>query len=197
MLAKRLAPLDTISAAKFLLGKIMLRKIGNKELKGKIVETEAYLGEYDLASHSFQGETERNRVMFGPAGHAYVYFTYGMHYCLNVVTGPKDTGEAVLIRALEPIAGINHMAKNRGISLLSSWNIDTKSLTNGPAKLCQALQIDKSLNGHDLSQPPLYLQASKPANVGAIVTTTRIGIRNGADLPLRFYIKNNPFVSKQ
>lgn len=168
----------SVEVAPRLLGCILQREINGQILAGRIVETEAY-DQTDAASHSYKGKTPRTDVMFGPAGHLYVYFTYGMHYCCNVVTGQPGEGSAVLIRALEPLEG---QALPR--------------TTNGPAKLCQALGIDKSLNGHDLSQPPLELILRPPLKTEDIVQTTRVGITKAKDAPLRFYIKGNPHVSK-
>lgn len=132
-----------------LLGCYIERAIHGKKLIAKIVETEAY-DQDDVASHSYRGETERTRVMFGKAGHLYVYFTYGMHYCCNIVTGPAGRGDAVLIRAVEPLQGQEIMAQNRR-------GKDGIESTNGPAKLCQALGINKDFNGHNLSSEPLRL----------------------------------------
>lgn len=181
----------TEEIAKKLLGKILVRVYKGNILAGKIVETEAYLDENDLASHSAIGMTERNKVMFGEAGLAYVYFTYGMHYCFNVVTGEEGKGSAVLIRALEPIEGIEQMKKFRRKK-------DVHILTNGPAKLCQALKIDKSLNGVDLKiSNEIFIAEPSEKEQIEIVTSTRIGIEKSKDLPLRFYIKENKFVSKK
>lgn len=182
---------STEEIAKRLLGKILVRIFNGKILAGKIVETEAYLDMNDLASHSAVGLTERNKVMFGEAGLAYVYFTYGMHYCFNVVTGEEGKGSAVLIRALEPIEGLELMKKFRNIN-------DVANLTNGPAKLCQAFKIDKKLNGVDLKNSSEIFIAEPIHNENfEILTTTRIGIKKSKDLPLRFYIKENKFVSKK
>jgi DNA-3-methyladenine glycosylase len=175
-------------AARQLLGCILEREIDGQILRGRIVETEAY-DQTDLASHSYRGVTERTRVMFGPAGFLYVYFTYGMHYCCNVVVGPAGHGAAVLIRALEPITGQDAMSLNRR-------GLHGTSLTNGPAKLCQALVIDKSLNGHDLNATPLKILVGKLNPGETVVQTTRIGISQAKDVPWRFYIANNPYVSK-
>lgn len=172
-----------------LLGWILVREINGKRLSGKIVETEAY-DETDAASHSYRGKTPRTDVMFGPPGRAYVYFTYGMHYCFNVVTGESGVGSAVLIRALEPLEGHEQMKKLRDID-------DPTQLTNGPAKLCQALGIDVTLNGHDLSQSPLRLEKKEDVNPDQIVATTRIGITRDTHRPWRFYVKANPWVSKK
>lgn len=181
----------TEEVAKKLLGKILVRDIGGKILSGKIVETEAYLDENDFASHSAIGMTERNKVMFGEAGLAYVYFTYGMHYCFNVVTGELGKGSAVLIRSIEPLEGIDLMKKFRKKD-------DVHILTNGPAKLCQALRIDKKLNGVDLKRSKEIFIAEPIENERfEIIITKRIGIKKSEDLPLRFYIKENKFVSKK
>jgi len=181
----------TEEVAKKLLGKILVRVIGGKILSGKIVETEAYLDENDLASHSAVGMTERNKVMFGEAGLAYVYFTYGMHYCFNVVTGEVGKGSAVLIRSLEPIDGIDLMKKFR-------QKDDVHILTNGPAKLCQALKIDKKLNGVDLkTSNEIFIAEPDKNEKFEVVITKRIGIEKSKDLLLRFYIKENKFVSKK
>jgi DNA-3-methyladenine glycosylase len=171
-----------------LLGCELVRIIEGQVLRGRIVETEAY-HEADAASHSYRGQTPRTEVMFGPAGHLYVYFTYGMHYCCNVVTGPVGQGSAVLIRALEPLEGEDIMVHNR-------HGLDGLQVTNGPAKLCQALQLDKGWNGHDLHDQPLQLRIMPAIRAGDIVKTTRVGISRAKEAELRFYVKNNPFVSK-
>ncbi|HEX6415920.1 MAG TPA: DNA-3-methyladenine glycosylase [Candidatus Saccharimonadales bacterium] len=161
---------------------------GDNRHRVRIVEVEAY-DQTDVASHSYRGETERTRVMFGPAGYLYVYFTYGMHYCMNVVVGQKGEGAAVLIRAVEPV---NEDAQ---AALRMRRNKSGIELTNGPAKLCQALGVTKAMNGHDLSMPPLRLIKGGLNKKDAVVVTTRIGIREGKDVPWRFYIKGNPYVS--
>lgn len=170
-----------------LLGCILERVVDGKVLRGQIVETEAY-DQTDAASHSYKGRTPRTDIMFGGSGHLYVYFTYGMHYCCNIVTGPEGHGSAVLIRAVEPLAGEADMARRRpgqhGIAL-----------TNGPAKVCQAFAIDKSLNGHDLHKSPLLLIPQTVLPAQQFVQTTRIGISQSKDTPWRFYIKDNPYVS--
>ncbi len=165
-------------AAPRLLGCKLVRRVDGRQLSGRIVETEAY-SQDDVASHSYRGQTPRTKVMFGPAGHLYVYFTYGMHYCCNVVTGPDGHGSAVLIRALEPLAGLDRGTK-----------------TDGPAKLCKALGINKDLNGHDLHQEPLKLLLEPPLPQTDIVQTTRIGISRGQGAPWRFYIRGNSYVSR-
>lgn len=172
-----------------LLGSYLIRDIEGQRVVGRIVETEVY-DQADVASHSYRGRTLRTEVMFGPAGHLYVYFTYGMHYCCNVVTGPVGHGSAVLIRALEPLEGGDVMQENR-------HNVREHQLTNGPAKLCQALGINKGLNGHDLHQKPLQLVIQPKLARENIIQTTRIGISRAKDMPWRFYERSNLFVSKQ
>jgi DNA-3-methyladenine glycosylase len=180
---------DVISAASRLLGCELERIIDGHTVRVRIVETEAYHQE-DAASHSFKGKTARNAIMFGPSGRLYVYFTYGMHYCCNVVVGEEGTGAAVLIRAVEPI---------KGIELLHQYRKATNDhdLTNGPAKLCQALVINKQLNDHDLSVKPFRLIECPALSSSQIVQTTRIGISKAKNEPWRFYIKDNPYVSRK
>lgn len=173
--------------AKDLLGCYLIREYEGVKLIGKIVEAEAYHPS-DAASHSYKGVTPRTKVLFGPPGHAYVYFTYGMHYCVNVVTSRENEGSAVLIRAIEPVAGIEKMRQLRS-------GVKPGQLTNGPAKLCQALHIDLQLNGHNLLQSPLYLEDGDTIPKSDIAVSTRIGISKAKDVPWRFYIRNNPFVS--
>lgn len=178
---------DSLTAASDLLGCYLEREIDGNIVTVKIVETEAY-DQNDAASHSFKGQTERTKIMFGPAGYLYVYFTYGMHYCCNIVTDKVGVGSAVLIRAVEPINGIDMMEKLRrrqGIEI-----------SNGPAKLCEALNIDKTLNGHDLSVSPLKLLYNQSIPKEDIVISTRIGISKAKDELKRFYIKDNPYVSR-
>ncbi|MFO7867377.1 MAG: DNA-3-methyladenine glycosylase [Candidatus Aminicenantes bacterium] len=175
-------------AAPKLLGCRLVHESPEGITSGKIVETEAYL-ENDPASHSHNGRTPRNEVMFGPSGRAYVYFTYGMHYCFNVVTGKPGEGEAVLIRALEPLEGFSLMMKRRAQE-------ERKKLCSGPAKLVQAMGITPGHNGRDLSQGRLRLIDAERRDFD-VVCTMRIGIKKGADTPLRFYIKNSPFVSRK
>lgn len=172
-----------------LLGCELVRELDGHILRGRIVETEAY-DQTDAASHSYKGKTPRTEVMFGPSGHLYVYFTYGMHYCLNIVTGTQNHGSAVLIRALEPLEGTEIMQINRGGVSRGGAN-----LTNGPAKLCQALKIDKTWNGHDLYDAPFQLVIKPPIPTSEIVQTTRIGISQARDVLWRFYVSNNPHIS--
>lgn len=179
---------DSVAAARQLLGWTLTRSVEGQLLRGRIVETEAY-DQTDAASHSYRGRTPRTDVMFGPPGHLYVYFTYGMHYCCNVTIGPEGHGAAVLIRAIEPLAGEGQMQQNRGGR--SGYQI-----TNGPAKVCQAFGIDKTLNGHDLTKQPLMLTPAEPLSADQVVQTTRIGISQAKDEPWRFFLKNNPWVSR-
>lgn len=169
---------DTIEAAKALLGKVLIHKTDAGTLSGRIVETEAYLHD-DPACHASRGMTKRNKVMFGEPGHAYVYFTYGFHYCLNFVTQSKGIPEAVLIRALEPLEGIDTMMKNRN-------KTREKDLCSGPGKLTQALGIDLALNGEDLLSDHIYV-VDDEVDPGEIISTTRIGIKLAADELWRFY----------
>jgi DNA-3-methyladenine glycosylase len=173
--------------ARKLLGCILVREINGKIMKVRIVETEAY-DETDAASHSYNGRTQRNDIMFGEAGHLYVYFTYGMHYCCNIVTDKKGVGSAVLIRAVEPLEGIEYIHEFRS-------HIG-KELTNGPAKLCEALRIDKRLNGHNLSHLPLKLIIPSRDVSPKIVQTSRVGIRRAKDTPWRFYLAGNEYISR-
>lgn len=179
---------DAEQVAPRLLGCELLSSINGLTARVKIVEVESYRQD-DAASHSFRGQTARTATMFGPSGHAYVYFTYGMHYCLNVVTGEAGVGQGVLIRAVEPIEGVENLQINRQVSRL----VD---LTNGPAKLTKALGVNHDYNGHDLRKPPLQLVKRPVLKPDDIITTTRVGISRDIDRPWRFYIKNNPYVSK-
>jgi DNA-3-methyladenine glycosylase len=184
-----------LEVAADLLGKIFVKRNGNNILSGRIVETEAYDGEMDAAAHSYNGKTKRNAVMFDGSGLLYVYFIYGVHYCANVVTGERDQGQAVLIRGIEPINGIEHLSYNR-FGNTRPGNKQHLNLSNGPAKLCKAFNITKDHNGIDLTGNSIYiLDADLPLN-SVIIKTTRIGIKKSVDLPWRFYIKDNPFVSK-
>ena len=184
---------SSLPVAKDLLGKILVRKIGGATLAGKIVEAEAYRGAKDPASHAYRGKTKRNEVMFGEGGFLYVYFTYGMHFCANVVTGNKDIGEAVLIRALEPLQGVETMKKNRRFS---AGTMNEINLTNGPAKLCQAFGIRKKNNGTDLLGDNIFLIEGEPITKSIIGVSTRIGISRGKKKKWRFFVKGNAWVSK-
>jgi DNA-3-methyladenine glycosylase len=181
--------------ARALLGKVLVRRLGSGEvLSGRIVETEAYLGADDAAAHAAAGKTSRNAVLFGPAGHAYVYFTYGMHYCLNVSCEPEGKAGCVLFRAFEPLTGIQQMAALRGTS-----PDKPRLIASGPARLCAALAIDRdNANGVDMTSAGsgLYI-ADDGFRAGKVRTATRIGITKSPDLPLRFYLEGNAFVSRR
>lgn len=182
---------NTIDVAKDLLGKILVRVTKGKILSGIIVESEAYRSIDDPASHSYRGKTERNSVMFGEVGHAYVYFTYGNHYCLNIVSR-EDTvpAGAVLIRALEPLKGIKHMQKYRNTN-------DLYSLTNGPGKLTKALDVTKQQNRADVTRKnELYILNNMKVDSSSIISTARIGILVALDKQWRFLIADNEFVSR-
>lgn len=182
--------IDPLHAAKYLLGAVIIRTLENGEvLKARIVETEAY-HQSDPASHTYKGKSARNAAMFGPAGHAYIYFTYGMHWCFNVTAGKEGEGAGVLIRAAEPLEGIETMRQLRS-------NVPDAQLTNGPAKLAQALAIDKSLYGHDVSLPPLRVVNAGTIPVQDITTATRIGISQAVHELWRFYITDSPNVSRK
>jgi len=182
--------MPAIEAAPLLLGWTLVRQTPKGVVKLKIVETEAYHQD-DEASHSFKWRTARTAPMFETGGRLYVYFTYGMHYCINIVVGSAGVGEAVLLRAAEPLSGIEIMKKNRGIA-------DIKNLANGPAKLAQALGIrNTALSGTILNKSSIYLQQPEMiVSPDDIVAGPRIGIKNAVDKPWRFYIKDNPSVSK-
>jgi len=152
------------------------------------VETEAYTGAADPASHAYRGLTQRNAVMFGPAGHAYVYFTYGMYYCLNVVAERRGRAGAVLLRALEPLAGLEAMRAHRVAG-------PAARLCSGPGKLCKALGLTLAQNGLDLTRGPLGLAAGASVPDSEVVAGPRIGITRAADLPYRFLVRGHPSVS--
>lgn len=171
-------------AAKRLLGCLLEREIEGRRVLCKIVEVEAY-DQTDAASHSYRGKTPRTEIMFGRAGYLYVYFTYGMHYCCNVVTGVEGEGSAVLIRAVEPIEGVDIVESRRHKS--------GKEATNGPAKICQALGINREMNGHYLKNAPLKLIMKPPVKPQNIVVTPRIGIKKAIEKPWRFYLRDSTY----
>ena len=179
-------PADVV--APDLLGKVLVHVQDAVRLSGRIVETEAYFGNSDPGSHAFRGPTARNRVMFERAGYLYVYMSYGMHACMNVVTDAPGTAGAVLIRALEPMTGIERMERNRG-------GRTDRELCNGPGKLCQALGITLAENGADLVSSTMWIEDDgyRPAGVR---TSTRVGLSAGRDLPWRFYVPGSPYVSR-
>jgi DNA-3-methyladenine glycosylase len=177
----------TEKVARDLLGAVLVRRVGDTLLAGRIVETEAYLAEDDAASHSFRGRTRRNEAMFGEAGTLYVYRIYGIHHCANIVTEDAGRGAAVLLRALEPLAGIEWMQQQRGTNAL-------QVLCSGPGKLAQSLAFSPSENGASLLQPDLFLL---PADTSPeVCVSARVGISKAVDLPLRFFVAGNRFVSR-
>ncbi len=178
----------TIEVAKALLGKVLFHRHERGIISGRIVETEAYLCD-DPACHSSRGMTARNETMFGEPGRAYVYFIYGMYHCFNTVTGPVGVGEGVLVRALEPLDGLELMKENRGTHALAN-------LTSGPGKLCQALGLDLLHKGLDLTGSELVI-VDDGMQVAEIVEAPRVGITLAADKQWRFYIRGNRFVSRK
>ena len=180
-------PTDTVALARFLVGKTLVRDAPEGRTSGRIVECEAYVPG-DASGHAYVGETDRNRSLFKRRGHAYVYFIYGMHYCVNVSAETPGVGAGVLLRALEPIEGIDIMRNRRGVRRLND-------LARGPGRLAQAMAIDRSLDGIDLCvRNPLWL-ASEVRRPGRIVASVRIGISKEMHRPLRFYEAGNPHVS--
>ena len=187
-----LDPPDVV--ARRLLGKLLVRRYEGKRLTGRIVEVEAYFGLDDPAAHTFAGKTERNAVLFGPPGVAYVYFIYGMHYCLNISCEPDGQAGGVLLRALEPVEGLATMARLRGLER----DANPRLLTSGPGRLCQALGVTRMThNGVDVAsrRSELYVEDDGFAP-GKTEATPRIGIRKAAERPLRFSIAGNRFVSR-
>jgi DNA-3-methyladenine glycosylase len=185
---------EPVGVARALLGCIIQRELDGELLTARIVETEAYLGANDSSSHARGGlRSERNGSMYLPGGHAYVYFTYGMHFCMNVVTGDRDIAEAVLLRAAQPLEGIERMRLNRP---RAKREIDMMS---GPGKLCQALAIDRGLDGTDLMSRELSIAPRRsPITDEDIAVSPRIGVENSGEAawwPLRFFLRGNPFVS--
>jgi DNA-3-methyladenine glycosylase len=176
--------------ARDLLGKTLWRRTEAGLAAGIIVETEAYDGANDPASHAWRGRTQRNAVMFGPPGRAYVYFTYGMHYCLNTVTGPVGQASAVLLRAIQPIVGPDLMRERRGT------HIPDRDLARGPGRLCQALGITTADDGTDLAGDALWIsETSGDVSTLAIAATPRIGITRAAERPWRFVVCDNQYIS--
>ena len=191
---------DPRTVARELLGKLIVRREGRKQLAGRIVEIEAYLGAGDLAAHAAAGNTARNSVLWGPPGHAYVYFIYGVHYCLNISCLPAGEAGCILIRALEPVNGIAEMAEARGLSDLDVESMrDLRKLASGPGKLCEALGITRPRdNDKDMVSSDSDLQvASDGFRVQEVAVTQRIGITKSAELPLRYVIAGNAFVSRK
>jgi DNA-3-methyladenine glycosylase len=183
---------DTVTVARELLGSTLVRRARGVTLRGRIVETEAYVGEEDLACHARAGRTARTEPLYGPPGFAYVYLTYGMHHLLNAVTEPKGRPAAVLLRALEPLEGGERMARARGVSAPHLW-------TSGPAKLCEALGVDLRLNRTDLRGPAIWIEPGEEIPDERVRTSPRIGCERvpapWAAMPWRFYVVDSPFVT--
>jgi DNA-3-methyladenine glycosylase len=189
---------DPRTVARELLGKLVVRREGRKVQAGRIVEVEAYLGSDDLAAHAAAGRTARNAVLFGPPGHAYVYFIYGVHYCLNISCLPDGEPGCVLIRALEPVAGLEKMARARGLKGLNLETArDLRKLASGPGRLCEALSITRPRdNGKDMVAQRSDLRVMDDGfRAGKVAVTPRIGIVKSAGLPLRYVVDGDPFVS--
>ncbi len=181
----------TLEVARRLLGLFLVRTVGTTRMVGRIVEVEAYLGDTDPASHAYRGMTNRNAVMFRPGGHLYVYFTYGMHYCCNVVTGPDGRAGAVLLRAVEPLESVDLMRDNRGL-----LQERLELVCNGPAKLCAAFGIGREMNGADLCGDEIWIGRQAKQRKIVIERTPRIGISTGRNHPWRFVIAESPFQSR-
>jgi DNA-3-methyladenine glycosylase len=180
---------DTVAVARALLGQLLVSEVGGRRCLARIVETEAYVGPDDPACHAaLWRRTARTEVMYGPPGFAYVYFTYGMHWCLNVVTGPEGYPAAVLVRAAAPLEGLATMRRRRGA-------VPDRLLAAGPARLTEALGVDRRLYGHRLAEPPLWIAAGARVPPRRIVVGPRIGINVAADWPLRFHVRGDPCVS--
>jgi DNA-3-methyladenine glycosylase len=181
MLPRAFYDRDPVQVARELLGKHLVLRANGTERVGRIVETEAYLGPHDLAAHSARGRTARTEVMFGPPGHAYVYLIYGMHHCMNVVTQAEGQASAVLLRALQPVRGLD-------------------AHTRGPGLLCKAMGIDRTLNGHDLLSPAFHIAEPESTERIVIVRRPRIGVDyagHWAKRLLRFYILGNAYISRE
>lgn len=190
---------DPRVVARALLGKLVVRRKGGTLLAGRIVEVEAYLGSDDLAAHAAAGRTARNEVLWGPPGHAYVYFIYGVHYCLNISCLPDGEAGCVLIRALEPVAGLRHMARARKLKGLDFESVrDLRKLASGPGRLCEALGITRPRdNDKDMvSRRSDLLVMDDGFRAGEIAVTPRVGIVKSAEMPLRYVIDGNQFVSR-
>ncbi len=181
---------DTVVVAKALLGQLLVSAVGGRRCLARIVETEAYVGPHDPACHAAGWRrTARTETLYAPPGRAYVYFTYGMHWCLNVVTEPAGYPAAVLLRAAEPLEGLATMRRRRGA-------VADRALAAGPARLTQALGVDGRLDGHDLAARPLWIAAGPRVPARRIAVGPRIGIRVAVDWPLRFWVTDDPFVSR-
>ena len=180
---------DTEQVARDLLGAVLRCTTASGVASGRIVETEAYLGEHDLACHAAAGRTQRTRWLYGAPGTAYVYFIYGVHWCFNAVTRSVGEPSAVLVRALEPLSGVELMRERRG-------DVRDRELTNGPGKLCEALGITGVLNGLPLRRSTVEILRGEEIPDSRVMITPRIGITKSAEWPLRWYVADNPYVSK-
>ena len=180
---------DTEQVARDLLGAVLRCTTSDGVASGRIVETEAYLGEHDLACHAVAGLTARTKWLYGAPGTAYVYFIYGVHWCFNAVTRAVGSPSAVLVRALEPMEGVELMRERRGVP-------HDRDLTNGPGKLCEALGITGALNGLPLNEGPIEILRGDPVPDARVQVTPRIGITKSAEWPLRWLVRDNPYVSK-
>ncbi len=208
---------DTLTVARALLNCLLIYDSPAGTFVGRITETEGYTRD-DPACHAYRGETVRNATMFGPPGHAYIYLSYGIHYCFNAVTAPAGTAEAVLIRALEPLAGRELMRANRGLPDTTGQPVsdltrvedergritEGRFLCGGPGKLCRAYGLDRALDGADLTTNERFWIAKPPPELGIatprtedILATTRIGITRGAELPWRYYLRGEPYLSRK
>ena len=181
---------ETEIVARELLGTILECRTEDGVASGVIVETEAYIGEHDLACHAAVGRTKRTEPLYGPPGNAYVYFIYGMHWCINAVTRAEGLPSAVLIRALEPVDGLSLMRLRRPKAR------SDRDLTNGPGKLCAALGIDSRMNALPLQKYPLVIRSGDLVDDRDVVITPRIGITQAADWPLRYLVRGNSYVSR-
>ncbi len=191
---------DPRAVARELLGNLVVRREARKQLAGRIVEVEAYLGAGDLAAHAAAGHTARNAVLWGPPGHAYIYFIYGVHYCLNISCLPAGEAGCILVRALEPVSGMREMARARELADLDLTSTrDLRKLASGPGRLCEALGITRPRdNEKDMLSPESDLQVmSDGFRVDEVAVTQRIGITKSAELPLRYVIAGNAFLSKK
>ncbi|HMN17714.1 MAG: DNA-3-methyladenine glycosylase [Ignavibacteriota bacterium] len=195
VLPKKFYIRPVLAVAKDLLGKVLIKTESKKMFAGRIVEVEAYDGSIDEASHSYNGKTKRNEVMFNTGGCLYVYFTYGAHFCSNIVTGKEGYGNAVLIRAVEPLAGIDYMIVNRFNRELKSEK-ELCNLTSGPGKVSKAFGFDSSYSGMDLTNSSVYLLDQPRLNSNKIGISKRIGITRSVDLPWRFFEIGNPYLSR-
>lgn len=193
---------NTLKVARGLLGKYLIRKVGSKKIEGKIVETEAYMGLDDLASHASRGKTPRTKIMFGLPGVAYIYLIYGMYYCFNIVTEKDNFPAAVLIRAVEPVLRSSSFAGQTKLRNKNNLSVVALAKTDGPGKLSRYFKINKSLNGENLvKSEKLWLEdKGEKIKTSQIISKKRIGVdyaKHCAEYPWRFYIKNSPHISKK